>query len=302
MDQAVLLYVLMAPDILFSFDSMYHFFYSYVIYPIQVLAKSCKPVPVMLMGALLGKKYPLRKYLNVVMIVMGVALFMGGGSEKKKASPDVVDTTSANANDDADADDTSSSQIIGIVLLFLSLCFDGGTGAYEDKLMSVHSVQPFDLMYNIQLGKTILAFIGLLVLNELHIFIQMVQEMGFLLVALGLSGALGQVFIFVTIAKFGALTCSIIGLSRKVTTLVASIYFYGHHLNSVQFTGLLISVTAMVMNFWGKKKGGDGGHGDPPPTTVVPEEMEKMLDDDDEPREDDGDLEFAALPSPKELV
>jgi UDP-galactose transporter B1 len=27
----------------------------YVIYPIQVLAKSCKPVPVMIMGAFMGK-------------------------------------------------------------------------------------------------------------------------------------------------------------------------------------------------------------------------------------------------------
>lgn len=35
---------------------------------------------------------------------------------------------------------------------------------------------------------------------------------------LGLSGAMGQVFIFVTISKFGALTCSIIGASsvRKI--------------------------------------------------------------------------------------
>jgi hypothetical protein len=50
----------------------------YVIYPIQVLAKSCKPVPVMIMGAAMGKKYPMRKYFNVLLIVMGVALFMGG--------------------------------------------------------------------------------------------------------------------------------------------------------------------------------------------------------------------------------
>ena len=70
-----------------------------------------------------------------------------------------------------------------------------------------------------------------------------------------------QVFIFVTIAKFGALTCSIIGLSRKITTLLASIYFYGHHLNGIQVSGLVISVTAMVMNFMGKsKKGGHGHH------------------------------------------
>jgi len=226
----------------------------YVIYPIQVLAKSCKPVPVMIMGAFMGKKYPLKKYINVCLIVAGVGLFMGGGSSKGKKGGD----------GDGDGDDglSASSQAFGILLLFISLCFDGGTGAYEDKLMSVHSVGPFDLMYNIQLGKTILAGVGLLVFNQVHLFIQMCQEMGFLLVALGLSGAMGQVFIFVTISKFGALTCSIIGLARKVTTLVASIYFYGHELNGTQFTGLVVAVGAMVMNFWGKKgKKGGGGHG-----------------------------------------
>jgi len=217
-----------------------------------VLAKSCKPVPVMLMGAFMGKKYPLKKYINVFLIVAGVGLFMGGGGSSSKKSSGGGD------NDHS----SSGGQIIGVLLLFISLCFDGGTGAYEDKLMAVHSVGPFDLMYNIQLGKTIIAGVSLLVLNQIHVFFQMCQEMGFVLVALGLTGALGQVFIFVTISKFGALTCSIIGLARKVTTLVASIYFYGHHLNAVQMSGLVISVASMVMNFMGKKKGGGGGgHG-----------------------------------------
>ncbi|GFH60197.1 solute carrier family 35 (UDP-galactose transporter), member B1 [Chaetoceros tenuissimus] len=229
----------------------------YVIFPIQVLAKSCKPVPVMIMGALMGKKYPLKKYINVCLIVAGVGLFMGGGSSSKKSS--------------GDSELSSSSQIVGIILLFISLCFDGGTGAYEDKLMAVHSVGPFDLMYNIQLGKTIIAGVSLLVLNQVHVFLQMCQDMGFVLVALGLTGAMGQVFIFVTISKFGALTCSIIGLARKVTTLVASIYFYGHHLNGVQITGLVICVTSMVMNFMGKKgKGGGHGHGHGAPKTEAP--------------------------------
>lgn len=173
---------------------------------------------------------------------------MGGGDASSKKM-------------DSGSELSSSSQIIGIVLLFISLCFDGGTGAYEDKLMAVHSVGPFDLMYNIQLGKTIIAGVSLLVLNQVHVFVQMCQDMGLVLVALGLTGAMGQVFIFVTISKFGALTCSIIGLARKVTTLVASIYFYGHHLNGVQVTGLVVSVAAMVMNFMGKKGKGGGGHG-----------------------------------------
>lgn len=227
----------------------------------------------MLMGTLMGKRYPARKYVNVILIVLGVAMFMGGGDSKHK--------------NDSESD-ASPKQMIGIVLLFVSLCFDGGTGAYEDKLMSVHSVQPFDLMYNIQLGKTILAGIGLLVLNQLHIFLEMVQEMGFLLVALGLSGALGQVFIFVTIAKFGALTCSIIGLARKVTTLVASIYFYGHALNAVQSAGLFVSVASMVMNFWGKKSKKEDSHGGEN-IGAVPEEMEKILAEDEE----EGEVELA---------
>lgn len=266
----------------------------YVIYPIQVLAKSCKPVPVMLMGAVMGKKYPLRKYFNVVLIVLGVALFMGGGGSKHKSSPpSATNSTSAAAarNTEAPHEDSSPGQLLGIILLFISLCFDGGTGAYEDKLMSVHSVQPFDLMYNIQLGKTILAGIALLVLNQLHIFVQMCQDMGFLLIALGLSGALGQVFIFVTIAKFGALTCSIIGLARKVTTLVASIYVYGHELNGIQVTGLVISILSMIMNFWKKKE----KKPDPlPESEPLPEEMQQMLGEyKDEEEEEAGDVELA---------
>lgn len=246
----------------------------YVIYPIQVLAKSCKPVPVMLMGAVMGKTYPMRKYINVAMIVAGVALFMGGGSKSKAGSDQMGD---------------AASQLIGLLLLFVSLCFDGGTGAYEDKLMAVHHVGPFDLMYNIQLGKTILAGVGLVVLNQVHEFVRMCQEMGFLLVALGLSGALGQVFIFVTIAKFGALTCSIIGLARKVTTLVASILFFGHSLSATQFVGLLISVGSMVMNFWGKKNKKGHGHASPPSAAPEEEEIQKLLDDE---IGEDGDVEL----------
>ena len=146
-----------------------------------------------------------------------------------------------------------------MLLLFISLCFDGGTGAYEDKRMAVNHVGPFDLMYNIQVGKTIISGVGLLVFNQIHLFLEMCQRMGLGLVALGLTEALGQAFIFVTISKFGALTCSIIGLARKITTLLASIYVYGHKLNMVQTVGLVVSIGSMFMEFSGKG-GGGGGH------------------------------------------
>ena len=69
------------------------------------------------------------------------------------------------------------------------------------------------------------------------------------IVALGLCSAVGQVFIFITIAKFGALTVSLMSLTRKVTTLTASIIIYDHDLSGVQLVGLLIALLAMAMNF-----------------------------------------------------
>ena len=58
---------------------------------------------------------------------------MGGGDNKKKDVP-------------SEDGSPGGSQIVGLILLFFSLCFDGGTGAYEDKLMSKNHVGPFDLM------------------------------------------------------------------------------------------------------------------------------------------------------------
>ena len=212
----------------------------YVIYPVQVLFKSCKPVPVMLFGTILGKKYPLRKYVNVIIITTGVALFMGAGSSTRKAGG-------------------GETTLMGAVLLTISLCFDGATGAYEDKLMGNDHVEPFDLMYNIQLGKSVISFCTLVATNGLGTFVKTIYDGGFTLVVLGLTGAMGQVFVFITISKFGALNCALIGLARKILSLLLSFVLYGHTLNAFQTMGLLLSLVAMISNFY--EKGGGGGHG-----------------------------------------
>ena len=56
--------------------SLYFQALQWVNYPTQVVGKSCKPIPVMILGVLFGgKRYPLLKYLFVLLIVIGVALF-----------------------------------------------------------------------------------------------------------------------------------------------------------------------------------------------------------------------------------
>ncbi|CAF4848343.1 unnamed protein product, partial [Rotaria sp. Silwood1] len=73
------------PSKMYAFSSFTYLFamlssnyaLEFVSYPMQVLGKSVKPVPVMLLGVLVARKrYPLEKYFYVLLIVLGVVLFM----------------------------------------------------------------------------------------------------------------------------------------------------------------------------------------------------------------------------------
>lgn len=89
----------------------------------QVVGKSCKPIPVMILGVLFGRKrYPLLKYFFVLLIVIGVALFM----YKDKAA------ATSKADEKAKTDFDIFSYIgIGEILLIISLTCDGLTGAVQ---------------------------------------------------------------------------------------------------------------------------------------------------------------------------
>ena len=59
----------------------------YVSYPTQVLGKSCKMVPVMAGGIVLGgKRYSIFEYAQVAMITIGVCVFNFGGKKKKSGA------------------------------------------------------------------------------------------------------------------------------------------------------------------------------------------------------------------------
>jgi UDP-galactose transporter B1 len=60
------------------------------------------------------------------------------------------------------------------------------------------------------------------------------------------------VFVFVTIAKFGALNCALIGLCRKMLSLILSFVLYGHSINAIQTVGLGLAIAAMIANFYEK--------------------------------------------------
>ncbi|KAM9597782.1 solute carrier family 35 member B1 isoform 2-T2 [Trichechus inunguis] len=196
----------------------------FVNYPTQVLGKSCKPIPVMLLGVtLLKKKYPLAKYLCVLLIVAGVALFM----YKPKKLVGMEEHTIG----------------YGELLLLLSLTLDGLTGVSQDHMRAHYQTSSNHMMLNVNLWSTLLLGAGILFTGELWEFVSFAERYPAIIyniLLFGLTSALGQSFIFMTVVYFGPLTCSIITTTRKFFTILASVILFANPISPMQWVGTVL--------------------------------------------------------------
>ncbi|KAH9492425.1 hypothetical protein Btru_051076 [Bulinus truncatus] len=213
----------------------------HVSYPTQVLGKSIKPIPVMILGVIFARKrYPLAKYLCVLLIVTGVAMFMykDKGSTKK----------------------TEEQPLIGVgeLLLLASLTLDGLTGASQDRMKSFHQTSANNMMLNINIFSVLWLAIGLLGTGEIFEFIGFASRhpaVLFNMISFSLASALGQMFIFITVTTFGPLTCSIITTTRKFFTILASVIIFQNPMSSQQWVGTsLVFVGLGLDSVYGKEK------------------------------------------------
>ncbi|CAL8287977.1 unnamed protein product [Boreogadus saida] len=197
----------------------------YVNYPTQVLGKSCKPIPVMILGVtILRKRYPMAKYLCVLLIVSGVALFLykpnkGGASTDEHLFG------------------------FGEILLLLSLTMDGLTGVFQDHMRTRFQTGAYHMMLNINLWSTLVLGLVVLWTGEIWEFLSFTERHSSIIyniLLFGLTSALGQTFIFMTVVSFGPLTCSIITTTRKFFTILGSVLLFGNVITSMQWVGTLL--------------------------------------------------------------
>nr|AKN21643.1 slc35b-3 [Schmidtea mediterranea] len=212
----------------------------HVNYPTQVLGKSAKPIPVMILGVLWAKKsYPLRKYGFVFMITLGVMLFLMKDFSSFKLS---------------------NSSVIGFgeILLLISLAFDGITGAVQDDLRTKYNVRAYDLMLNMNLWSLVYLFPAILISKEFTVFAQFIikhPEILTWVVGFGLTSALGQIFIFASITNFGPLMTSIVTTTRKFFTILASVIIFQNPMNFIQGIGTGLVFLGLVLDqMYGKER------------------------------------------------
>jgi len=210
----------------------------WVAYPTQVIAKSAKPIPVMLLGVLIGRKtYSFKKYVFVFLIVVGVALFMYKEGKVNKSA---------------------ESSGLGELLLFLSLSMDGLTGAIQERMRASTAPSGQYMMLSMNQWSTVMVTGALIISGEGKDFINFTMRHPVLiehLALLALCGALGQMFIFMMVSHFGPLPCSVVTTTRKFFTVLFSVLFFGNSLAGRQWFGAVLVFTGLFADMiTGKRK------------------------------------------------
>ncbi|EFA85315.1 Galactose transporter [Heterostelium album PN500] len=200
----------------------------YISYPTQVLAKSCKPIPVLVMGVLCFKRrYSAMKYFIVLVISMGVAMFMWPSGKKHS-------TTSV---------EFDSNVIFGNLLLLGSLLLDGVIGPSQDQYVRVYNPSSNSMMLYTNLWNTFFMFAISAIKGEIVPAIQYIikyPEIIGPIFIFCITSALGQHFIFLTTKNFSALTCTTVTTTRKFFSILISIFWFGHSLSALQWSSIAL--------------------------------------------------------------
>mmetsp|Transcript_6667 Transcript_6667/g.9672 ORF Transcript_6667/g.9672 Transcript_6667/m.9672 type:complete len:371 (-) Transcript_6667:42-1154(-) len=232
----------------------------YINYPMLLLVKSSKLVPVMFLSWLLnGKKYNVAQIASVILISLGVALF------SCKVNPISLISGSSSLDKDQSSVDTHGifQTIIGLCLVSINLFVDGFTNAKQDRFRDKNpTVSSFQMMYETNLWQFVFMSFYLIVealLKQMNVipYSQLYSAIQFMIdyptvvtdvVMFSLCGAIGQVFIFYIIASFGSLTCVLVTVTRKFFSILLSILVFGHSVQYWQWLGVGAVFTGLFVN------------------------------------------------------
>ena len=198
----------------------------YLDYPLVILGKSCKLVPVLIMKFLIfGTTYPMKKYLAVLLITVGVSTFMLMDPNKNTGKK-------------------QESSMYGMFLLSLNLLMDGVINSSQDNIFKMFKISGISMMFHMNL-LSFLLMIGYLLVNpftsELFdglMFCQTHPQVVNDIVLFALTGAVGQCFIFYTLESFGAIMSVTITVTRKMISIVLSVLWFGHQLSFIQWSAV----------------------------------------------------------------
>lgn len=211
-------------------------------FPVATLAKSGKMAPVMAGSLLLGgASYKIREYLQVAAIIGGTAIVSLG---KKKESG-------------------KGSSMMGVFYIVLSLILDGVTAGFQKRLKTETAKvgvkpKPYDFMFWTNFFMCLTALVIAAVLGEITSggsFLFANPEITGKIARFAVCSAVGQSFIFYTIANFDPLVLSTVTTTRKIFSVLLSIFLKGHSLSIMGWSGIGLAIGGILSELQAKAGG-----------------------------------------------
>lgn len=200
-------------------------------YPAQIMFKSTKVLPVMIMGAFipgLRRKYPPSEYLSALLLVVGLILFTL-----------------------ADAQTSPNFSMIGVMMISGALIMDSFLGNLQEAIftMNPETTQTEMLFCSTVVGLPML-IPPMILTGELFRAWTSCSQHPYVygvLIFEALATYIGQVSVLSLIALFGAATTAMVTTARKAVTLLLSYLLFTKPLTEQHGTGLLLIAMGIII-------------------------------------------------------
>ena len=203
-------------------------------FSIATMAKSAKMAPVMAGSVLLGgDMYSLRDCYNIGMIIFGTAILTIGKSKGGE----------------------SQSTPMGLLFIILSLTMDGITGGIQKRILNGRKHKPYDFMLFTSLYMMMIAMAMSIITRDFITgiaYCRLNPEIVPMIVKFSLCSAIGQSFIFYTVVHFDPLICGTVTTTRKIVSVLMSIFLKGNQLTNMSWVGVIMAIGGIFSEIGGK--------------------------------------------------
>jgi UDP-galactose transporter B1 len=202
----------------------------HIIYPLQVVIKSCKSIPVMAGEMVFAHSHPsLGKIVSVLQLSLGVGLFMFFSDLAKQSSK---------------KDMQEGTLIYGVLLAVGALVCDAIYGPYQNRICQRHSPSAWHLMFNMNLYQLFFAVFAAVQTDQLNQAFMFITEHWTIiaprLAGFCLSMTLGNIFIYQMQRHYGALAVAKTTTVRKLVSVSLSVILFGHSLGLFQVLAIVL--------------------------------------------------------------
>ncbi|RZC72819.1 hypothetical protein C5167_048303 [Papaver somniferum] len=237
-------------------------------YPAQLMFKSTKVLPVMIMGAFipgLRRKYPPHEYIAAILLVIGLIMFTL-----------------------ADANTSPNFSMLGVIMVSGALIMDAFLGNLQEAIftMNPETSQTEMLFCSTVVGLPFL-IPPMLLTGEIFKAWNACYEHPYVygvLVFEAMATFIGQVSVLSLIAIFGAATTAMITTARKAVTLLLSYLIFTKPLTEQHGTGLILIAMGIVLKMLPENKIPTLNKPSPIPMKSYDNEKKTLTEDDEEKR------------------